>query len=382
MRNYLSLPAPQMPSNALIDFGGLNNALGNYQKQSNYDAEVARETEEKRYQRGRQAKADGIAAQDRADARQLAVIKNSAGVAQMIDQEQDPVKRQQMWGRFIASDKRFGESFAKYGMDPNDHMQGPKFLLAQARGYQEPAQADVKEVGGRLVRVSPDGSSASEIYSPQPGSGPNGPYESAKQVADVEAEMRKEFTAQSKDYTQIREGYRRVETGAKVDNGAGDLAVVYGYMKMLDPTSVVREGEFATAENTTGVPAYVMNLYNKIIQGDRLPPEARARFVESSKMLYDNATTQYGQTKGQFEELARRKSIDPRNIIIDQQSAPNPQQPPPQMQPRAQVQGGQGQIPPDAVRFLRQNANDPAIIQQFEQKYGPGSARQFLGNTY
>lgn len=235
-------------------------------------------------------------------------------------------------------------------------------------------QFEVKEVNGRLVRVPTDGSSAEEIYAPSTtGSGALGPYKDAKQLSDVEEGIRKEFTSQNKDYSGIREGYRRIQTGAKIDNGAGDLAIVYGYMKMLDPTSVVREGEFATAENTTGIPSYIMNLYNKAVDGSRLPPEARERFEAASRDLYSNATEQYDQTRTQYEELAKRKGIDPQNVIIDQRTAPTSEA----MPPRDKVTGGQGQIPPGAVQFLRGNPK-PEVIEQFEQKYGPGSAQQFL----
>lgn len=230
----------------------------------------------------------------------------------------------------------------------------------------------IQEVNGRLVRVAKDGSEADEIYAPE-GGGSNGVYKDPKQLSDVEEGLRKEFTSQIKDYSGIREGYRRIQTGAKIDDGAGDLAIVYGYMKMLDPTSVVREGEFATAENTSGIPSYVMNMYNKIVNGDRLPPDARARFESASGELYTNATEQYDQTRRQYEELAKRKGIDPQNVIIDQRTAPASEA----MPPRDKVSGGQGQIPPGAVLFLRGNPK-PEVIQQFEQKYGPGSAQQFL----
>lgn len=160
MKNYFALPSPQMPSNALIDFSGLNNGIDTYRQQSNYNGQVERQQEDQKYQRGRAAKSDAMAAQshaweqqDRTDNRQAAVIKNTAGVAQLIDQEQDPAKRQAMWGRFVGSDKRFGESFAKYGMDPSDHVNGPKFLLAQARGYQDPVQAEAARLGNEHTRA-------------------------------------------------------------------------------------------------------------------------------------------------------------------------------------------------------------------------------------
>jgi hypothetical protein len=37
-------------------------------------------------------------------------------------------------------------------------------------------------------------------------------------------------------------------------------------MKMLDPTSVVREGEFATAQNAASIPIKIVNMYNKALE--------------------------------------------------------------------------------------------------------------------
>lgn len=50
--------------------------------------------------------------------------------------------------------------------------------------------------------------------------------------------------------------------------------------------------------------------------------------------------------------------------------------------PRVQKQFGDrapgAQVPPGAVRMLQQNANNPDVVRQFEEKYGAGSAAQFM----
>lgn len=278
------------------------------------------------------------------------VSLDAAGIFQnFIDKEVDPAKKHALTQQFITSHPEMSPRLQRYGIDLQDPAAVSGFFQAQARGYQDPLdvekqklgldltraqinsanqradQSKVIEVNGRVVRV-PQSGPAEEVYSSSQASGAGalGPYKDAKQLSDVEEGLRKEFTALAKDYTGIREGYRRIETGASINNGAGDLAIVYGYMKMLDPGSVVREGEFATAEQTTGIPPQVLNFYNKAVKGDRLPPEAREKFVNASKQLYDNATLQYSQTKSQYEGLASRKSINPQNVIIDQQSTPSP----------------------------------------------------------
>ena len=44
-------------------------------------------------------------------------------------------------------------------------------------------------------------------------------------------------------------------------------------MKTLDPQSVVREGEFATAENSTGIFKKYWNAYNRLVKGEKLTEE-------------------------------------------------------------------------------------------------------------
>lgn len=143
MRNYLALPAARAPE--LPDIGGafqnIGNALAGYRQGMNDVTEREDRMEARAYQRGRDAKADAV--QD--EARQRRLIEHTVGIAQLIDAETDPVKRQGMWGKFIGSSPRFTEAFKQYGVDPADHVNGPKFLIAQARGYQDPLETQAKQ---------------------------------------------------------------------------------------------------------------------------------------------------------------------------------------------------------------------------------------------
>ena len=58
--------------------------------------------------------------------------------------------------------------------------------------------------------------------------------------------------------------------------------MITGYMKMIDPGSTVREGEFATAANSGGVSDNVRSLYNSLINGKRLSPQQRENFLQSA----------------------------------------------------------------------------------------------------
>jgi hypothetical protein len=128
---------------------------------------------------------------DRGRENETKLAQRVAGLSQMVMNEPDPVKQQQMWGKFTSADPRIAKTLTQYGFDPNDHINGPKFIIAQARGYQDPTEArkaelqnkyleaqigaanqrqdqtKVMEVNGRLVRI-PQSGAAEEIYNAGP----------------------------------------------------------------------------------------------------------------------------------------------------------------------------------------------------------------------
>lgn len=107
-----------------------------------------------------------------------------------------------------------------------------------------------------------------------------------------------------KTFVTIRDNYQKVVSGAELGSGVGDLAIVYGYMKMLDPTSVVREGEFATAENAGGIPEWIRNSYNKAATGERLSDDLRQEFIDGADSIYQPALDRYQEAYSYYSNIA------------------------------------------------------------------------------
>lgn len=139
---------------------------------------------------------------------------------------------------------------------------------------------------------------------------------------EQEQKLRKEYTAYEpvEVYNKVRDSYERVRSSAiraQTDStGASDMAMIFNYMKMLDPGSTVREGEFATAAASGGYGAYIQNLVNQITSGKLLTPQQRAEFVRTAEALYgetaqnlSDANTYYGGVTGQY-------GIDPNRVLI------------------------------------------------------------------
>lgn len=111
------------------------------------------------------------------------------------------------------------------------------------------------------------------------------------------------------NYQITRAAYEKMRNASQLASGQGDIAIIYSYMKMLDPTSVVREGEYATAEQTSGLPEGLVARYNKLVDGERLTPEMRKKFIEAGAIQYNDAAGALKETNTRYQGLADQYDV-------------------------------------------------------------------------
>lgn len=134
---------------------------------------------------------------------------------------------------------------------------------------------------------------------------------------DNESTFRKEYFGNQKDFMAIRDAYGRVSVAAQDPSAAGDLALIFNYMKMLDPGSVVREQEFANAQNAAGVPERVRAAYNNALRGERLTDATRADFTDRAGRLFTRAQSTAEQTRQMFGNIAQQYGFSPDRVAPD-----------------------------------------------------------------
>lgn len=126
-----------------------------------------------------------------------------------------------------------------------------------------------------------------------------------------------EYEKVGKNFDVIKDAYGRVENSVKDPSPAGDLSMLYGYIKMLDPTSAVKEGELATASNTGSVPTKVWRQYNEVLNGKKLQGGVREDFFKRAQMLYKGSETQFSKSSKEFQKLAQENGVNPRSFMRD-----------------------------------------------------------------
>jgi hypothetical protein len=119
------------------------------------------------------------------------------------------------------------------------------------------------------------------------------------------------------NFQGIIDSFSRVEASISDPSAAGDLALIFNFMKILDPNSVVRESEFATAQNSASVPERIRALYNNVLEGERLSPKTRNDVSGRAKKLFESKERQFDKQRSDFQKIAVRNRIDPEDVLRD-----------------------------------------------------------------
>jgi hypothetical protein len=346
----------------------------NNQRYEDTKAHRAQQIGMKQQRFGLQKQQYGLQNERLTDERKARRLKSAGQIVSFIEGVEDPAQKQGLYERFIASDPDLASNVQGLPMD-----QGLAFVKARSGvGGSDPltqatielkrAQAEKARrlpVGGHALtqatielkraqaekeRALASGASQTEVQqrhqqAVQYGIDPNseegrayiltgklssgganlpGGFKDQKQVFDVESGYRKEFSGITKSFGEVSTAFEKVKSSAANPSAAGDLSLIFNFMKMLDPGSVVREGEFATAQNAAGVPERIRNIYARLMSGERLSPDQRADFAAQAGNVFKAANVGYQTKLNKMREIAEGSGIDPNRAIPDyyEQSAP------------------------------------------------------------
>jgi hypothetical protein len=118
-----------------------------------------------------------------------------------------------------------------------------------------------------------------------------------------------------KDFQAIDSAYRQITKGLDAGTAAGDLAASTKLMKLLDPTSVVRESELVMAMQATGKLDQLYNYANKIATGQFLSSKQKQEFRDLSKEFYNSAGEQYNLKRQEYADIAQRNELNVPDVV-------------------------------------------------------------------
>ena len=119
-----------------------------------------------------------------------------------------------------------------------------------------------------------------------------------------------------KAMAEVGPRFQSMQTAAARDNRAADLTLVYGLMKILDPTSVVRESEAAMAQNIATLPENYRAQVQSFLTGQgRLAPDVRAAIMQEAHGAALSYQDQFERDVTQYRGIVTRNKMNVDDVI-------------------------------------------------------------------
>lgn len=119
--------------------------------------------------------------------------------------------------------------------------------------------------------------------------------------------------AETKAVKTLKRAYQNIQQTS--DSGAGDISMLYSYIKMLDEGSVVREAEIALAADAGSLLQKAEGWLAKRKSGERMPPEVRAAFRHEADTIMRTAARLYESAVDPIRRIAIKRGYDPADVV-------------------------------------------------------------------
>lgn len=142
----------------------------------------------------------------------------------------------------------------------------------------------------------------------------------SKDKRDLEIRLGQNFQGNAlvKEHAQATTAIKKIREAANntTGNAYNDVALVFNFMKVLDPGSTVRDTEYATAANAAGVPERVKKLWAGVKDGEKLTPDQRSEILAASEKQYRASEESFGSLQSQYQRVAAEYGVRPENVTM------------------------------------------------------------------
>lgn len=130
----------------------------------------------------------------------------------------------------------------------------------------------------------------------------------------LEDGYRQEYTKAAAPYKAMQEAMSSIFASANLANPAGDVALVTQFRKLLDPTSVVRESEFAQTAEAGGLITKLQAELSKVSGTGLIAQETRDQIVALGRELMRKADAYERRRREDIDYRADKYGLDKKAI--------------------------------------------------------------------
>lgn len=216
--------------------------------------------------------------------------------------------------KVLGTMKDLGQDFVKNLAPSKEIIEGYRFMIrAGANPTSIPDEVRSKVMGS----MTPDDWSAWKDSNKKTSSGTD-----SGKIRDDERAYQSQFQglAEVKDYKDILS--KKILFDSIINSrlgGPGDLALVYQFMKGLDPNSVVRESEFDSAAKSGNIFQGIFARFNGYLKenGGFLPDNVKKSFQQMVAQSLASKKAVYDRSAQEYRTIAERQGLNPDNVVIN-----------------------------------------------------------------
>jgi hypothetical protein len=209
----------------------------------------------------------------------------------------------------LITQEQFNAQFEKL-TDLGDSDSGPKPFTELAKLYDDLSLAEVGSEEATNIQKQIDAIAKKGGFD--------------KEIFGAESDLRKEWKKFENPYDEIEIKHQKLVSALERQTGVGDMSAIFVYMKMLDPGSVVRESEFAQAQQTAGAFETIRVRMAQIAEGDKLSEDQRKEFLALAEEFRNLSKFYVGQNRLDLGTIvANNPALKPSNIFGSELAPPN-----------------------------------------------------------
>ena len=271
---------------------------------------------------------------------QAASLKSPDDAIAMINdgvtQKALPMQAAALLGRMVTSDPQWQIKLMMGIADPTKmaemlkpHLQTVNAGNANVQQVVNPLTGAVTETGRTKIFQSPD-NAATVGASLANAAALRDQAQATRDAANIqtgfanETSLRKEFEGlpEVKNYKQAYPAFAAIKDAVSRNTTQSDINIVYGLAKLYDPTSVVREGEYATVANSPNIPERIKGYAQYLAGGGKLSPETKKQIMAEAEGRIGTYKTEADKARSSYEGIAKQRGMKPEAVFQAMGDAP------------------------------------------------------------
>lgn len=137
-------------------------------------------------------------------------------------------------------------------------------------------------------------------------------------------DLHSQFIQESKDFKKVRDSYARIKTLKNTRRGEVQMAIMFSFMKMLDPTSVVRENEQVLLDKVDPRYLSLWTHWNNLIERTWFSEEHVANIIDTARVMYQASAAQQTRLLKSYEKKAEAYRVPMEMVVSDKSFVPVP----------------------------------------------------------